>query len=206
MATLAPAADWPVLRTINGRADTRAGWASAVGLFEVLAETYRPGVHYFDEREHEPDGYWSPLERALIRRTCAVRRDRPSLRFGGCTLDEDAGDGSRTSGDPIGTLGGRVDYDPGTAASAFEHVRFDVFVRAEGELDDAQEAEGFAVLTPRRTGPFVPSPGERVRFTLWEGATLVAEHWLLADELGLVHTPPVPLATTRREARFELVR
>jgi hypothetical protein len=203
MANLAPAVDWPVIRTINGRADTRVGWASAVSLFAGLAETSRPGVHYFDDRVHQPKGYWSPLEKALVERTCGVHRDRPSLRFSACTLDDDPGDGSRTSGDTIGTLAARVDYDPATAASDVAWVRFDVFLRAEGGLDDALATEGHAVLTPRRTGPFVLAPGEPVRFTLSEGETLLEEHWLNADELGLVHTPPVPLSTTRREARFE---
>ena len=204
MANLAPAVDWPVIRTLNGRADTRVGWASAVGLFAGLDETFRPSASYFDDHTHSSKGYWSPLERTLVQRTCQVRRDRPSLRFSACTLDDDAGNGSRTSGDTIGTLGGRVDYDPETAASAPGWVRFDVFVRDEGALDDAAIARGQAVLTPRRTGSFVPAPGESVYFTLREGADLLEEHWLLADELGLVHTPPVPLSTTRREARFEL--
>jgi hypothetical protein len=202
MSSLAPGVDWPFIRTINGRQDTRVGWASAVSLMRGLAEGYRPSACYFDNRTHSPKGYWSALERALVRRTCQTRRDRPCLSFTQATCDDDPGDGSRTSGDTIGTVGGRIEFDPATASADEHAVRFDVFLRAEGALDDAASPTALAVLTPRRTGPFAPLPGELVHFTLSEVGTLVAEDWLTADEHGLVHTALVPLATVRREARF----
>ena len=203
MARLDPAADWPLIRTLDGRGDQRVGWRSAVGLYAALAETWRPAVSYFDERAHGAIGYWSPLERKLVERTCQVRSDRPSLRFTNCTLDADAGDGTRTSGDAIGALNGAVEYDPLTATATPDAVRFDVFLRAQGALDDAQATSALVELTPRRAVPFALAAGELVRFTLREGATLVREHWLSADPYGLVHTPPVPLSRARREARFE---
>lgn len=203
MARLDRQLDWPLIRTLDGRWDERVGWASAVALYEGLAETWRPAAHYFDERVHAGTGDWSALERTLVLRTCRVRRDRPSLHFGAFTLDDEAGDGRRTRGDDVGTLAGRVEYDPATATATSTLARFDVYLRDEGALDDAQASTGFAVLTPRRTGAFAPAPGEAVRFTLLQGSTKIAEHWLTADAYGLVHTPPVPLTTTRRQARFE---
>jgi hypothetical protein len=202
MALLAPGADWPMIRTINGRQDTRVGWASAVTLYTGLAETWRPSADYFDNRTHSPKGYWSTLERALVKRTCAARRDRPLLCFSACSCDDDPGDGARTSGDTVGTIGGRVDFDALHATASALELDYSVYLRAEGALDDAGVATGFAVLTPRRTGAFAPAPGEVVHFTLSSGSTLVDEHWLTADELGLVHTPPVPLSLTPRTARF----
>ncbi len=203
LANLDPAVDWPQIRTLNGRQDHRVGWASAVSLFAGLAETFRPAVHDFDDRPHSPKGYWSGLERALVKRTCQVQSDRPTLCFGGCTLDDDAGDGTRSSGDTIGTLGGYVDYDPASAAATVDGVRFDVFLRAQKALDDATESTGLVVLTPRRTAPFVLAPDEAVHFTLREGDTLIDEQWLTADVHGLVHTAPVALTKTGREAYFE---
>jgi hypothetical protein len=203
MAARDPASDWPVIRTINGRMDETVGWSSAVSLYTALAEARRPAVHYFDEREHTPHGAWEPLERALLARTYAVRRDRPSLRFGACTLDDDAGDGQRLEGDLVGTINGYVDYDPELASATGDAVELDVFVRANGVLDDAPAASALATLTPRRTGPFALGPGSLVHFTLREGVVLKAERWLRADEHGLVTTPLVPLSTLRRTARFE---
>ena len=202
MASLSPLVDWPMIRTINGREDTRVGWASAVSLFAGLAETWRPAANYFDDRVHSPKDYWGGVERALVKRTCLARRDRPLLRFDDCTLDDDPGDGTRTSGTTIGTLGARVDFDPLTASASELALRFDVYLRAEGTLDDAPVASGFATLTPRRTGLFAPAPGDVVHFTLLEGETLVDEQWLVADELGLVHAASVPLAKKRRTATF----
>ena len=203
MAHLDPARDWPLIRTIDGRQDTRVGWRSAVGLYGALRETWRPAVEYFDERAHAQRGHWSGLERKLVERTCLARLDRPSLCFTSCSLDEDAGDGERTDGDTYGTLAGHVEYDPLTAAASADDVRFDVYLRAQGALDDAKVGAGYAELTPRRTAPFALVPGEGVHFTLHEGADLVDEQWLVADELGFVHTAFVPLSKTRRAARFE---
>ncbi len=202
MAQLDPGEDWPVIRTLDGRNDLRVGWRSALDLHAGLAETWRPAVMYFDERTHSGRGTWTALERKLVQRTCQVRRDRPSLRFSACTLDDDPGDGTRGDGSASGTLNGRVEYDALTAAATPDSVRFDVFLRGQKAPDDAQTSLGYVGLTPRRTGPFAPAPGELVHFTLREGTALVAEHWLTADAHGLVHTPLVPLTLARREARF----
>jgi hypothetical protein len=195
--------EWPVLRTINGRNDETVGWTSAVGLFAGLAQLGRPAVHYFDERTHNPIGYWRGLERQLLKRTCQTRRDRPTLRFTGCTLDGDPGQGSRTEGDAVGTINGYLDYDPLTASSSADALDFDVYLRDEGALDDAPEARAWAQLGPWRTGPFAPQPGEAVLYTLRAGGRLVDEHLLFADAHGRVRTPPAPLDSTRRAARFE---
>jgi pimeloyl-ACP methyl ester carboxylesterase len=203
MAGLAPQEDWPVIRTISGRNDETVGWMSAVALFGALERHHRPAVHYFDERTHNPRGYWVDVERALLARTFDTRRDRPSLRFEGCTLDDDAGDGTRTDGDLIGTINGYVDYDPETATATTTALDFDVFLRDSGALDDAPRTNGRAALTPRRTAPFVLAPGERVLYTLFEGSTPVDGHVLLADQHGMVHTPLVPLERDRRHARFQ---
>lgn len=203
MANLDPGADWPVIRTLSGRHDETVGWASSVDLFAGLAAAQRPAVHYFDERTHTPQGYWLDLERTLLGRTCKERRDRPSLRFGHCSLDDDAGDGTRTDGDPVGTINGYLDHDPATATASASGLDFDVFLRASGVLDDSPAPSGWATLTPRRTGPFALAPGQRVRFALTEAGALVDEHVLQADSHGLVHTPRVPLERISRHARFE---
>lgn len=204
MAGLEPAREWPVVRTLSGRNDETVGWMSAVGLFEGLARIGRPAVHYFDERTHNPNGHWRALERALLKRTFQTRRDRPSLRFLDCTLDDDPGDGRRTDGDEVGTINGYLDYDPLTASANANALDFDVYLRDVGALDDAPRERAWAALGPWRTGPFAPAEGEAVRYTLREGGVLVDEHLLFADAYGRVRTPPVPLDKTARACCFEL--
>ncbi len=203
MANRAPSVDWPPIRAINGRQDTRVGWASAVSMAAGCAQTFRPAALYFDSRTHSPKGYWGALERALVQRTCQTRRDQPILCFTDSTLDDDIGDGARDSGDAIGAAGAYALHDPLTATTSEHELACDVYLRDEGALDDAPAPSGSAALTPRRTGPFVLAPGEPVSFTLSEGGALLEEHLLCADEHALVHTPPVPLSTLRRRARFE---
>jgi hypothetical protein len=203
MAGRDPGEEWPVLRTLSGRNDETVGWMSAVGLFAGLERIGRPAVHYFDERTHNPNGYWKDLERQLLKRTFDTRRDRPSLRFSGCTLDDDPGDGTRADGDAVGTINGYVDYDPATATASADALDFDVYLRASGALDDAPRARAWAGLGPWRTGPFAPRPGEAVLYTLRARGVLVDEHLLFADEHGRVRTRLVPLDTTARACRFE---
>jgi hypothetical protein len=203
MAGLAPGEDWPVIRTLNGRNDETVGWRSAVELFDGLARHHRPAVHYFDERTHNPQGYWVELERTLLVRTCRTRRDRPCLRFERCTLDDDPGDGARTDGDLVGALNAYLDHDLELARATAEGLEFTVFLRDSGALDDAPAASAWAALTPRRTAPFVLAPGEPVRYALIAAGLLVDEHVLFADEHGLVHTPRVPLERAPRLACLE---
>src|SRR5262249_30245216 len=161
-AHLDPARDWPLVRTIDGKADTRVGWRSAVTLYAALRDTWRPSAGYFDERAHAQRGHWSPLERKLVERTCRERLDRPSLCVTRCSLDDDPGDGTRSLGATYGTIGGTVEVDPLTAAATADSVRFDLYLRAQGALDDAHAGTALAELTPRRTAPFALAPGENV--------------------------------------------
>lgn len=202
MSRREPTREWPLIRTINGRNDDTVGWSSAVELYAGLAQDGRAAVHYWDLREHNPNGYWKDLERGLLKRTFQIRRNRPLLRFLECSFDDDAGDGTPADGDPIGSISSAVDFDPETASAQADGLDFDVYLRASGVLDDAPAARGFAALAPRRTAPFALAPGELVHFELREGARRVDEHVLVADEHGHVRTPRAPLAVTRRTARF----
>lgn len=202
MATMDPALDWPVVRTISGRLDETVGWSSFVELAGGMKAAKRPAVHYFDDRDHSPRGYWHDLERPLLNRTFAIRRDRPLLRFDDCTLDQRIGNGDRLDGDLIGTVGGYVEYDAATAARSATALDFDVFLRAQGTLDDSPAANAWVRLTPRRTGPFALGSQDLVRFRLEEGTLLRDEHWLAPDENGLVTTPLAPVSLTARHASF----
>ena len=195
----------PVIRTINGRNDMTVGWSSAPALYRALAETQQPAVHYFDDRSHNPFGYWMDAEEDLLERTFATRRNLPSLHFGGLTIDDNPGTGSATEGDLIGCLSCYVDYDPQTAFSDSQSCRFDVFLRNQGALDDAPLDRAHVVLTPGRTGPFSPEPGTPVLFTLTEGpepGVLVDTQILLTDGNGRVHTGEVEVTITPRKAVF----
>lgn len=203
MAAREPARDWPVIRTINGRNDETVGWMSAVRMMRGLAAAARPAVHYFDQRTHNPNGDWQPLERALIGRTCQVRRDRPSLRFDAFSLDDEPGDGTRTDGDLVGAVNAYLDYDPASASSSETRLDFEVFLRDVGVLDDSPGGAASVVLTPCRTGAFRPLPGEAVHFTQLAEGRLVDEHLLFADAYGRVRTPAVRLDHSNRACRFE---
>jgi S-formylglutathione hydrolase FrmB len=196
--------DWPIVRTLNGRNDPVVGWRSAVELYDAMARSGRPAVHYFDEREHSPSGYWRGLEPRLLARTFQTRRDRPSLRFGACTLDDDPGSGRPSEGTRVGTINGYVDYDRATARATATAVDFDVFVRREGALDDAPAEVAEATLQPWRTGLFQPQAGEAALFTLRAGAELRRQRLLFADGDGRVTTPAVELAVARQHVEFAL--
>ena len=203
-AQLAPQAEGPVIRTINGRNDGTVGWQSAVALYEGLDAARRPSVHYFDERTHTPFGYWQALEAQLLARTFATRRDRPSLRLTDLSIDDNPGSGSPSDGDTIGTLNAYVEYDSVPATP--DACEFDVFLRSSGSLDDASIPNAQVRLTPRRTYPFVISPGQAVYFSLLDGDTVLEQHTLVADQFGLVLTPKIKLKTSARTARFSFTQ
>lgn len=197
------AEDWPFVRTLNGRNDETVGWLATWNFFEAMREARRPAVHYFDDHIHGPNGHWRPLHDTLLRRTFATRLDRPMLRFSDFSLDQSHGDGARHSGDLIGAINASIDYDPETARREGSRLSFDVFLRGGEDMDATAAPFGTVRLTPRRFGePRLPA-GSLVRYTLSEGLELKDERLLLADEHGLVETPPTPVTHTPRTARFD---
>jgi hypothetical protein len=200
-----PSAKWPFIRTINGRNDPVVGWASTWNLFEGLSTASRPACHYFDESHHGPDGFWvDNLQDELVRRTFNHRSDLPSLRFSDFTLDSDPGDGDPTQGTLIGNLGGSVEFNPNSCTENAGQLVFDVSLRAEGAADDASQSGSRVRLTPRPAGDFQPGPGEFLRYTLRDTGELVDEHLLFPDSRGLFTTPPAPILTRSRKARFHI--
>ncbi len=193
----------PIIRTINGRNDTTVGWSSAPELYTALAAIYQPAVHYFDERSHNPFGFWQGVERALLARTFATHRDRPSLHFSRLTLDDNAGSGLSANGDPVGCLSCYIDYDLQTARADTLSCQFDVFLRNQGALDDAPLGTAQVVLTPGRTAPFALEPGAAVMFTLSESNVVLDSQILIADGSGRVHTAAVPISLAPRRALFQ---
>ncbi len=204
MATANIGQDWPIVRTLNGRNDETVGWMATRNFYDAMKLAYRPAVHYFDDHIHGPHGYWYPLHDTLLRRTFAERLSRPTLRFSDFSLDQKYGDGQRLNGDLIGSVNGYVDYDPLTVQREPLGIVFDVALRGGIVLDAATAEVGTVRMTPRRTGQPALEQGMLVHYTLREGEVLKDEHILIADEFGLVHTPPAPVTHTSRSARFDM--
>ena len=200
-----PSTRWPFIRTISGRNDSVVGWFSTWNLYAGLTVAGRSAAHYFDQSEHGPDGFWiENLQNDLIGRTFEHRSDIPSLAFSDFTLDGNPGDGQPSDGDAIGNLGGSIEFNPETATETSSQLAFDVYLRSEGAADDAQQSGSRVRLTPRAAGNFQPDSNQFIRFTLRDSGELVDEHLLFPDAKGLFTTPPSPILTQPRVARFHI--
>lgn len=124
-----------------GRADTVVGWPEKVAYASAMQTHRIGGALFWDTRRHFDDPNtvpWKPTQTA--RRMHAFRLDRSFPALSRCSADDDMGDGSPASGDSMGTINGRLDWDTS-------------FV----DLPDRWECTLRCVALPHRSGTF-PAP------------------------------------------------
>lgn len=202
MAALNPMEDWPPIRTLHGKNDTVVGWMPVPALMDALKQARRPDAHYFDQRNHGAEGYWQPLEPALIARTLEHRLNVPILRLVDLSMNDDPGNGLPHEGADEGCVNGYADYERHTVLATATSLRYFLSLRDEGTMDDAPVDFATARLVPRRTGVFQPIPNNLVHFELNENNQVVDEHLVVVDANGWVETPATPLTDSRRRATF----
>lgn len=102
----------PPMTLFFGRADTVVGWPEKVAYAAAMQENRIGGALFWDTRGHYDHADlvpWRPMERARLMHEHRLDRSYPA--FSQCSVDQDMGDGSPDSGDPMGTINGHLAWD-----------------------------------------------------------------------------------------------
>lgn len=181
-----------------GRNDDVVGWEEKVLLFEALDAHRAGGAWYWDPRTHQDNQNlttWSPIQLDWAR-LYRYRLDRSFPALSNCSANSDAGDGSATTGEAVGTMNGFVDWDEDLVDT---RTRWECVLRPRAlqTRDGVLEPPGSITVdvTPRRLQEFLVSSRTGYRYTVTDVASgeVVASGTLDADALFLLTVPAVPV-------------
>lgn len=197
---------WPMMRYVYGRLDLAVPWAQIAPELPFLDQSGIGAAIYWDQRQHS---FWfgSDFFSASRLRAPAMTAYRASASYPGFfATDTDAGtpgrqpevgDGTFGSGDPSGSWGGYLQWDPQLVLDepSFWEARVEVI---SGRAD-ASEITGLseirASLSPRRRRSFRPAPGTVVFYEYRRSAdgALLDSGAVVVDAQGGIVVPDLPL-------------
>lgn len=180
-----------------GRNDDVVGWPEKVAFFSAMQEHKLGGTWFWDTRAHyDPTTSvdWLPMQdwKVLYR----YRLDQSFPALSRCTADQDPGDGTTTTGDPVGSINGMIEWDPEVVD---QPAQWEVVLRSR---QMASQGATFAAppvahvdVTPRRLQQFIVTTRVPYRYEAYDQAThtLVAQGELSADSLAVLTIPQIPV-------------
>lgn len=182
-----------------GRNDDIVGWEEKVPLFQALQQYRAGGAWFWDTRGHmdnQNQTAWAPVQNEWAR-LYRYRLDRSYPALSNCSADFDAGDGSRESGDAVGTINGHVDWDEELVDT---RDRWECVLRSRTLTTlggDLLPPSSITVdVTPRRLQQFRVSSRTSYRYTVTDATSgeWLAGGMIDADAGYLLTVPAVPVS------------
>lgn len=174
--------DLPFMRFVIGREDLFTNWSTNVLAFEQI-DAARFGAHlYWDEREHVDwgsggweDAHWNPSPRIAAADLLRFRNDSSFPAFSNedqnaqrLGRQPDPGNGEAFHGDPWGTWGGYLDWDPESVVDMPTAWEADLFlVSTSAFANDVPDFDHTQVdVTVRKARQFSPRPQDELTWSL----------------------------------------
>ncbi len=162
----------PYAQGINGKNDTKAGWAQKNHWYDTVNAYHQGGTWFWDQRVHSGTGaQFFDSETKPDYTRYYTNRSWPAFSF--CTINQNPGTGSATDGDPYGALNGYLDWNGNSIIDQPCTYSVNCFVKTfyVGGVADAQQYDScYADITIRQAQSFHPLPGQTVTWTNY-GAT-----------------------------------
>lgn len=182
-ATLLPGTgSLPFVRIIWGKNDESLSWDNQDGINNVPRamnelNTIRRGHHIdWDQRSHRKADWEGRFVGSPRHSASEIARHRADRSFPAISDDDhdpapgrqpDPGDGPPTDGDPWGTWGGYVDWNPDSIEDTPDAWATTLYLVGSSDFpaDIAPRESATATVTPRRLRAFAPVPGESLYYT-----------------------------------------
>lgn len=203
-----PHEDWPFTIIVSGKNDILAPWWEKPEGYRQLDSTKTGFALYWDEREHM-GGSWLEAHFGLSEHIHAsylarFRKDQSFPAFSETDLDlitpgrqPDPGDGAPESGNPWGTWGGYLEWDPESIVDTAEEWSITLWVVFESAYDN-DIPDGDTILThvtPRRLQVFQLQPGQTYFWDLvrLSDGDILQVGEVEADTSGIITVPDLLL-------------
>ncbi|MBI5851293.1 MAG: hypothetical protein HZB39_09715 [Planctomycetes bacterium] len=194
-----PLVDRPLITMFNGRNDVVVGWPEKPPAYAAVQAARQPSAFFWDQSTHQSlgSGSWSSVINARRDELWSLRVHQAVPAFTNLSIDDDAGDGTPTSGDPIGTVNGYLAWDVATIVDTATTHSLVASLRT-GALPDAAPSPTATVdWTPRRLQAYLRAPSAHHRFTnLQQPGDVVVEDRIVTGEASGLITVAGALVTT----------
>ena len=156
----------PLVFDVHGKKDVTITWSSKIiSWFDSLESNCVGGVFYWDQRNHGGDGKnFLPDETTPDFFRYQTNKAYPA--FSNCSINQDPGNGSPTSGDKYGAYNGYLDWDDSITDNICDFT-VNVFVKdffVGGVLDAVQYNSCTTDVTIRRMQNFKPTTGQTIKW------------------------------------------
>lgn len=179
-----PHEDWPFLICISGKHDTLVLWNHNHERY-ILLDSARTGAWlYWDERGHMSwewvGAHFNPSEHISVSYLIRFRKNQSFPGFWGTDIwpdssgrQPDIGNGDTANGDPWGTWGGYLEWDPASITDQINRWSVKIWVVYQSaHANDVPASDTILTnLTPRRLQNFKPVPGSPYQWRLVQDAT-----------------------------------
>lgn len=100
----------PYFGGVHGKKDVTVGWVQSLGWYDSVEDSRQGGVWFWDQRNHNGGGKNFTSDEAMIQYSrFSTAKSYPAFSY--CSINQDPGGSSPTSGDPYGAINGYLDWD-----------------------------------------------------------------------------------------------
>ncbi|MBK9731457.1 MAG: hypothetical protein IPO83_09225 [Chitinophagaceae bacterium] len=158
--------DLPLIFDVHGKKDVTVTWSSKIiSWYDSLEFNKVGGVFYWDQRTHGGDGK-NFLPEETTPDFFRYRTNKAYPAFSNCSINQDPGNGTPTSGDKYGAVNGYLDWEDSMTDQKCE-LTMHVFVKdfyVGGILDPEQYNTCKTDITFRRMQHFHPVEGQTIKW------------------------------------------
>lgn len=104
----------PFVAVSNGKNDNLIGWSQAVSFAKALQQAKQPHVFRWGQNGHNQRVYY-PLNQSTHDNPMVIRKDKSLPAFTNCSLDDELGNGTQSSGSAEGQLNAYLYWDATTS-------------------------------------------------------------------------------------------
>lgn len=156
----------PLIFDVHGKKDVTVAWSSKIiDWFDSLEANRTGGVFYWDQRTHGGDGK-NFLPEETTPDFFRYRTDKAYPAFSYCSINQDPGNGSVTSGDKYGAYNGYLDWEDNITDNTCDFT-VNVFLKnfyVGGVLDGEQYNTCKTDISFRRLQNFQPNAGQTIKW------------------------------------------
>ncbi|MEO6169293.1 MAG: hypothetical protein ABIO46_02110 [Chitinophagales bacterium] len=156
----------PLIFDVHGKKDVTVTWSSKIiDWFDALEENRAGGVFFWDQRTHGGDGK-NFLPEETTPDFFRYKTNKAYPAFSNCSINQDPGNGSSSSGDKYGAFNGYLDWEDKITDNTCDFT-LDVFVKSfyvGGVIDPEQYNTCKTDISFRRMQKFQPTEGQTIKW------------------------------------------
>jgi hypothetical protein len=196
----------PLIFDVHGKKDKTVAWSPyIINWFDSLEQNHVGGVFYWDQRSHSGTGKnFTSEETTPDFYRYQTTKSYPA--FTNCSINQNPGNGSPSSGAPYGAINGYLDWEDDITDDDCSYT-LHVFVKdfyVGGVLDPAQYNTCTADVTLRRLQSFHPVTGQTIKWKNFDASNTKIQSGTILYNGGLITLSGVTINKSGNRLEFKI--